>query len=162
MGAARGCSHCSRETVTGGSSQWVPALSATDGRWEPLDCQRSKFRSDPSCGCFHAPVASGGELSGTQLHSLSGQCVVTAGLSEYTVPIVGEGMSLMWDYDLATVDYRQLCSTCHCLQLSTHFESGVSGVCMRAGSVGWEGSCRVERVSTRDAGGVGTRGAINT
>ena len=88
MGAARGCSQCSRETVREGSSQWVPALSAADGLWEPLGCQKSKLRSDPSCGCSHAPVASGGELSYTQPHSLSGQCVVTAGLSEYAVPIV--------------------------------------------------------------------------
>ena len=49
-----GCSQCSREKVREGSSQWVPALSTADGLWEPLDCQKSKFRSDPSCGCAHA------------------------------------------------------------------------------------------------------------
>ena len=144
MGAARGCSQCSREKLRQGSSQWVPALSTTDGLWEPLDCQKSKFRSDASCGCAHVPEASGGELSDTQPHLLSGLCVMAAGLSVCTVPIVGlchycwgGGTPLMWDYDLATVDCRQLYSTCHCLQLSRQFELAVSKVCTRAGAVGW-------------------------
>ena len=89
MGAARGCSQCGRETIREGSSQWVPALGAADGLWEPLVYQKSKFRSDPFYCCAHAPEASGGELNDTQPHSLPGLCVVTAGLSEYAVPIVG-------------------------------------------------------------------------
>ena len=33
------------------------ALSAANGLWEPLDDKKSMFRSDPSCGCAHAPVS---------------------------------------------------------------------------------------------------------
>jgi hypothetical protein len=65
MGATRGRSQCSGGIVGEGSNQWEPALSIADGLREPLDCQKSKFRSNLSCGYAHAPVASGGGLSDT-------------------------------------------------------------------------------------------------
>ena len=121
-GAASAASGCSK-----GVSQWEPALSVADRLLEPLDCQvhvndMSKFWASLSCGYAHASVAGRGGL-----------CVVTAGLSVCAVPIVGlchhcwgEGIPLMWDYDLATVDCWQSHSTCHCLQQSRQFGLGVS------------------------------------
>ena len=87
MGAARGCNQCKGEVVSEGCSQWEPALSVADGLLEPLDCQKSMFRVNPSCGYAHAPVAGGGGLSDTQLYPLPRLCVVTAGLSVCGVPI---------------------------------------------------------------------------
>ena len=129
-GAASVASGCSE-----GGSQCEPALSVADGLLEPLDCQvhvndMSKFWASLSCGYAHASVAGRGGL-----------CVVTAGLSGGAVPIVGlchhcwgEGIPLLWGYDLATVDCWQPCSTCHCLQQSRQFKLGVGGVCTRAGA----------------------------
>jgi len=128
-GAASAASGCSE-----GGSQWEPALSVADGLLEPLDCQvhvndMSKFWASLSCGYAHASVAGRGGL-----------CVVTAGLSVGAVPIMGlchhcwgEGIPLMWDYDLATVDCWQPCSTCHCLQRSRQIRIG----CERGVHEGW-------------------------
>ena len=83
MGATRGCNQCSREEVRKGSSQWVPALSTADGLWEPFDCQKSKFRSDPSCGCAHALETVGGGCK--QCSKVAASCSagrVPAGTSE--------------------------------------------------------------------------------
>ena len=71
----------------------------------------------------------------------------------------GEGIPLMWDYDLATVDCWQFYSTCHCLQRSRQFELGVREVCTRAGAAGGRVSYNAEGVPTWDAGGGGIGGA---
>ena len=70
MGAARGCTQCSREAVREGSSQGSKVAA--------------------SCSAERVPAeASWGDLSDTQPHSLPGLCVVTAGLNVCAVPIVG-------------------------------------------------------------------------
>ena len=138
-------------------------MSVADGLLEPLDCQvhvndMSKFWASLSCGYAHASVAGRGGL-----------CVVTAGLSVCAVPIVGlchhcwgEGIPLMWDYDLATVDCWQLHSTCHCLQRPRQFELGVGEVCTRAGVARGRVSCSTERVPAWGAGGGGAGGGSSS
>ena len=154
VSAASGCSQCS-----GGGSQWEPALSVADGLLEPLDCQvhvndMSKFWVSLSCGYAHALVAGRGGL-----------CVVTAGLGVCAVPIMGlchhcwgEGIPLLWDYDLATVDCWQHHSTCHCLQRPSQLELGARVVCTRAGVATGRVSCSTEKVPAGGAGGGGTGG----
>ena len=158
MGAVSAASGCSV-----GGSQWEPALSVADGLLEPLDCQvhvndMSKFGASLSCGYAQASVAGRGGL-----------CVVTAGLSVCAVPIVGlchhcwgEGIPLMWDYDLATVDCWQSHSTCHCLQQSRQFGLGVSKVCTGVGVARGRVSCSTVRVPAWGAGGGGAEGGSSS
>ena len=158
MGAVSAASGCSV-----GGSQWEPVLSVADGLLEPLDCQvhvndMSKFGASLSCGYAQASVAGRGGL-----------CVVTAGLSVCAVPIVGlchhcwgEGIPLMWDYDLATVDCWQSHSTCHCLQQSRQFGLGVSKVCTGVGVARGRVSCSTVRVPAWGAGGGGAEGGSSS
>ena len=158
MGAASAASGCSE-----GGSQWEPALSVAD--LEPLDClcqvhvndnDMSMFWVSP-CGYAYASVAGRGGL-----------CVVTAGLSVGAVPIMGlchhcwgEGIPLMWDYDLATVDCWQPCSTCHCLQRSRQIGLGAREVSTRAGAARGRVSCSSGRVPAWGVGG-GAAGGGNS
>ena len=67
-------------------------------------------------------------------------------LRDYATIAGGEGIPLMWDYDLATVDCWQLHSTCHCLQRPRQFELGVGEAYTRAGVARGKVSCSRERV----------------
>ena len=95
--------------------------------------------------------------------------MVTAGLSVCAVPIVGlchhcwgEGIPLMWDYDLATVDCWQFYSTCHCLQQPRQFGWGASVVCTGVGTARGRVSCSTVRVPAWGAGGGGAEGGSSS
>ena len=125
---------CSNGTM-GGDNRRRPGRRRTAGQggsgrgvaWGKGCSQSSKGVARGGCS-----QCSEGSLGATQSHSLDGLGVVIEGLSVCASPIMGlchgwrEGTPRLWDYDPATVDCWQICSTYHCLQQFRQFELSVN------------------------------------